>query len=113
MGTRVSARLRAEVAEEEWQPVPKEWMTGSENPEGKVGHGKPPDSLPKTGLESDDEAISDLTELTDDSDTSDVDRHSSARPDEREMSSDRAESPSPPTDFIEWETVKILVFLTT
>lgn len=59
LGTRISARLRG-TQEEEWQPVPKEWL----NEERSLQNGKTEAELSKTGLESDDDAISELTELS-------------------------------------------------
>ncbi|KAF8802419.1 hypothetical protein BYT27DRAFT_7112212 [Phlegmacium glaucopus] len=56
LGTRISARLRG-AQEEEWQSVPKEWL----NEENSSQNGK---TKAKTGLESDEDAISDLTELS-------------------------------------------------
>ncbi|KAF8170115.1 hypothetical protein BJ912DRAFT_998243 [Pholiota molesta] len=61
-GTRASARLRGPQEEEEWQPIPEEWL--NEGKRGKNQKGKLPAA--KTGLESDEESISDLTELSDD-----------------------------------------------
>jgi len=59
LGTRISARLRGEQ-EEEWQSVPKEWL----DEENSLQNGKTGAELSKTGLESDEDAISDLTELS-------------------------------------------------
>ena len=59
LGTRISARLRGSQ-KEEWQSVPKEWLD-----EGKsLQDGKTEAEVLKTGLESDEDAISDLTELS-------------------------------------------------
>ena len=59
LGTRISARLRGSQ-KEEWQSVPKEWLD-----EGKsLRDVKTEAELSKTGLESDEDAISDLTELS-------------------------------------------------
>lgn len=59
LGTRISARLRGSQ-KEEWQSVPKEWLN-----EGKsLQDVKTEAELSKTGLESDEDAISDLTELS-------------------------------------------------
>lgn len=70
MGTRVSARLRGE-AEDEWQPVPEEWLADAEDNEagsaltnGSGEKGVVGKRVMKTGLESDGESISDLTELS-------------------------------------------------
>ncbi|TFY83027.1 hypothetical protein EWM64_g983 [Hericium alpestre] len=73
-GTRASARLRSSGRrdeDEEWQEIPDEWlMEGVEDgkTEGRKGKGKVVDTVvvPKTGLESDDESVSELTELSED-----------------------------------------------
>ncbi|KDR79058.1 hypothetical protein GALMADRAFT_244816 [Galerina marginata CBS 339.88] len=57
VGTRTSARLRGS-AEDEWQPIPDEWLDS--NAKG----GTPKTSVLRTGLESDQETVSDLTELS-------------------------------------------------
>lgn len=66
LGTRLSARLRG--AEDEWQPVPDEWLEDAAAGSGIKGKGKVQNqkrsTIPKTGLESDEESISDLTELS-------------------------------------------------
>ncbi|KAF8838603.1 hypothetical protein BDN67DRAFT_933524 [Paxillus ammoniavirescens] len=72
-GIRVSARLRGTaVEEEEWQELPEEWLaTGDPNRDREPQPNSfPPASQkkPKTGLESDVDSISDLTELSDDGD---------------------------------------------
>ena len=59
LGTRISARLRGSQ-KEEWQSIPKEWLN-----EGKsLQDVKTEAESSKTGLESDEDAISDLTELS-------------------------------------------------
>ena len=59
LGTRTSARLKGSQ-KEEWQSVPKEWLN-----EGKsLQDVKTEAESFKTGLESDEDAISDLTELS-------------------------------------------------
>jgi len=87
VGTRMSARLRGvDLGDEEWQEIPDEWLgdtPGSERLDGEAGVGQSsdpdprpepePESLPnpdmdtqptKTGLERDDDAVSELTELS-------------------------------------------------
>jgi hypothetical protein len=59
LGTRISARLRGSQ-KEEWQLVPKEWL----NEEKSLQDIKTEAELSKTGLESDEDTISDLTELS-------------------------------------------------
>ncbi|KIK94218.1 hypothetical protein PAXRUDRAFT_143337 [Paxillus rubicundulus Ve08.2h10] len=72
-GIRVSARLRGTAVEEdEWQELPEEWLA-TDDPDRDKGRESQPNSSPpasqkksKTGLESDGDSISDLTELSDD-----------------------------------------------
>ena len=59
LGTRISARLRGSQ-KEEWQLVPKEWL----NEEKSLQDIKTEAELSKAGLESDEDIISDLTELS-------------------------------------------------
>ncbi|KAJ7719379.1 hypothetical protein B0H16DRAFT_1606869, partial [Mycena metata] len=59
LGTRVSARLRTGADEDEWQAVPQDWLAD----EGSKKR-SPVKPRPKTGLESDDDSVSDLTELS-------------------------------------------------
>jgi hypothetical protein len=74
-GIRVSARLRGTAVEEdEWQELPEEWLATGD-PNRDKGREPQPNSSPpasqkksKTGLESDVDSISDLTELSDDGD---------------------------------------------
>lgn len=62
LGTRASARLRGPQEEEEWQPIPDEWLN-----EGRRSNTQSSKVIAaRTGLESDEESISDLTELSDD-----------------------------------------------
>lgn len=109
-GTRLSKRLRGSMEEEDWQPVPDEWLADS-NASPPVTL---PSALPKTGLESDDESA--LTSLSDDEDED-------ATPEEADHEeADRGKSdanghilddrglempPELPSDFIEWETVGV------
>ncbi|KAH9481522.1 hypothetical protein JR316_0006049 [Psilocybe cubensis] len=58
VGTRTSARLRGQ--EDEWQPIPNEWLNSPVKPKTRTSAAK----VLKTGLESDEE--SDLTELSED-----------------------------------------------
>lgn len=70
-GIRVSARLRGTATmEEEWQEIPEEWLTTevtdkSTVPEQAAASFSVEKHFSKTGLESDDGSISDLTELSD------------------------------------------------
>jgi hypothetical protein len=122
VGTRVSARLRADIAEEEWQPVPAEWLaeerdtTGESSVNKGAAHSSGVDAklLSKVGLGSDEESISDLTELTEDQD----EQNAKIEPDYTENASILAarlkraselEEQPLPEGFIEWETVGELV----
>jgi hypothetical protein len=105
LGTRISARLRGSQ-KDEWQSVPKEWL----NEEKSV---KTEAELSKTGLESDEDAISDLTELSEEvSDDSKPNTPSlGGKPAEgpafehRETSADLQVLDT----FVEWETVSGLL----
>jgi hypothetical protein len=112
-GTRASARLRGPQEEEEWQPIPEEWL--NEGKRGKNQKGKLPAA--KTGLESDEESISDLTELSDDvgetsasaSQNGKASKSNGATAIEHtttEEPEEQAEAPQDPLEnFVEWETV--------
>ncbi|KAG0708112.1 hypothetical protein DFH29DRAFT_1047975 [Suillus ampliporus] len=133
-GIRVSARLRGALAEDEWQEVPEEWLSVS-GYDGKEGDEK---TLPKaktrlkTGLESDEESVSDLTELSEDEETEEEDAQEEADKEESEEPSVKDEEteaefvPAPdksngkidddkededlpplPEGFVEWETICI------
>ena len=104
LGTRISARLRGSQ-KGEWQSVPKEWLN-----EGKsLQDVKTEAELSKTGLESDEDAISDLTELSEEvSDDSKLNTPSlggnyAASPTFKHRESSR-ESQVLDT-YVEWETV--------
>jgi hypothetical protein len=89
--------------DEGWQPVPDEWLEASRDVDG-TNNKKGGRKRISTGLESDDELASDLTELSsEDQDKADANGESSltARPVEPEPSLDFAT----PTDYFEWETV--------
>lgn len=139
-GIRLSARLRGPTAmEEEWQEIPEEWLSTKTTAQDTI---KEPSRDPspqeqhnlRTGLESDDDTISDLTDLSDDGSQSVTkteesneqveDMQSDERPDveepikaheefdcvEGDEEQERAElekdhPTQQPEDFIEWETV--------
>jgi hypothetical protein len=123
LGTRISARLRGAQGDE-WQPVPEEWLN-----EGAIGtqvnggqaSGSVKKPFPKTGLESDEESVSDLTELSEFSEGKETDANAEALKDEDEDTNVRmvdVEMPVPtddrveevpilPEGFVEWETVCI------
>lgn len=110
-GTRISKRLRGAVGEEEWKPMPDEWLEGSGSPSPTKAR-KP---SPKTGLESDDESA--LTSLSDEEEEreppvtaeDDGDQELSHNNDEdgtvNGATDDMKSVPEFPSDFIEWETV--------
>ncbi|KIM84771.1 hypothetical protein PILCRDRAFT_817567 [Piloderma croceum F 1598] len=112
-GTRLSKRLRGSTEEDDWQPVPDEWLAEGEAP-------APAKALPKTGLESDDESA--LTSLSDEEDeTADGIQHEEAdsnQPgmggefDKEQILDDRGLEvpPEMPSDFVEWETIAVTLY---
>ena len=116
-GTRLSKRLRGPTEEEDWQPVPDEWLAEGKTP----APAKALNTLPKTGLESDDESA--LTSLSDEDE--DEGEEEAANGIEREEAGDgksrtggQADEqilddrglempPEMPSDFVEWETVSL------
>ncbi|KAF9243566.1 hypothetical protein BU15DRAFT_42854 [Melanogaster broomeanus] len=113
-GIRVSARLRGPAFEEdEWQEVPEEWLTTSNS--NKEPQPDPPPvgkKKLKTGLESDDDSISDLTELSEDEDEEaegDTEVDPGDQQDEQPKAADQDiddDLPPPiPENFVEWETM--------
>ncbi|EGN99035.1 hypothetical protein SERLA73DRAFT_54656 [Serpula lacrymans var. lacrymans S7.3] len=124
VGTRLSARLRGAIAEEEWQEIPQEWLLGDSAPKGSTSDRKATSNgfagkVPKTGLESDIESISDLTELSEDPDD---DAGGGGTPSQDEVTDHDTERPRDcvtvcpidyaedltlkvPNNFIEWETI--------
>ncbi len=61
VGTRASARLRGTLTDDEWQPIPDDWLDDIRLPSLKRSE------CQKTGLDSGDESVSDLTDLSEDS----------------------------------------------
>ncbi|KAJ7017514.1 hypothetical protein C8F04DRAFT_1085451 [Mycena alexandri] len=120
LGTRVSARLRTGADEDEWQAVPQDWLA-DEGSKKKA----PVKPRPKTGLESDDDSVSDLTELSEedpeeamkepDGDEVEEDAEASVKADAEEtdpapdapeatlVENNREEEQ--PDGFVEWETI--------
>lgn len=102
LGTRASARLRG-IQQTEWQPVPREWME-----EGTGLETQPT----KTGLESDLDELSELTELSDDSYDEPPDTVEKFTPPDG-IGHQSTSGEAPQKDFVEWETVSgpILTYL--
>ncbi|CAA7268161.1 unnamed protein product [Cyclocybe aegerita] len=106
-GTRLSARLRG-TQDDEWQPIPDEWLS-----DGKANQGQDEGSKRKTGLESDEETISDLTELSEDGGELSETESSPSKPpaNGKRGKASKAEdaeeevSQESPEDFVEWETI--------
>lgn len=112
-GTRISARLRGSQQDEEWQPIPEEWLEESQSESSK-----PIKPARKTGLESDEE--SELTELSDEggvveeADPAPTKGRrkpngvaSKSQPEiEQEEEHEEVPTDAPPADFVEWETVR-------
>ncbi|KAF6757139.1 hypothetical protein DFP72DRAFT_248163 [Ephemerocybe angulata] len=93
-GTRISSRLRS-LQDDGWQAVPEEWLNES------ASTGK------KTGLEADDESISDLTEL------SEEEEEEEEKVEEEEVQQEEEpEEPEEPVDanFVEWETLCVTLY---
>jgi hypothetical protein len=100
LGTRVSARLRG-AEEDEWQAVPQDWL---KEEAGQKSESVEPRA--KTGLESDDDSFSDLTELSEEA-IDDGKRVEESTAGVEETSENRADEQ--PDGFVEWETVTLLV----
>lgn len=111
LGTRISARLRG-PQEEEWQSVPKEWL----NDEKGLQNVKTEAEMSKTGLESDEDAISDLTELSEEvSDDSKLNAPSLGRKlvgsPAIELREKSGEPQALDNTYVEWETVSELIIV--
>ncbi|KAF8896489.1 hypothetical protein BD779DRAFT_1668267 [Infundibulicybe gibba] len=105
LGTRLSARLRG-VSEDDWQAIPDEWLASGAERSSPSDDDAKGEGARKTGLESDD-AISDLTDLTEESEKEEV---------VRDETPSREPSPTPPPQsalpegFLEWETICVTLF---
>ncbi|KAJ7510268.1 hypothetical protein B0H11DRAFT_1958230 [Mycena galericulata] len=102
LGTRLSARLRG-ADDDEWQEVPPDWLNEGQGG-SKQKSAKP---KPKTGLESDDESISDLTELSEEaSEAANEEVETGSPPVEEEAPQDNnIREDGQPDGFVEWETI--------
>ncbi|KAJ2918442.1 hypothetical protein MD484_g1915, partial [Candolleomyces efflorescens] len=117
-GVRMSARLRGFQEDDDWQPVPEEWLETD-------GSSKSAKTKTRTGLESDAESISDLTELSDDEERQDM-SSKDAEEEEEEPEEEKPAKPSAkdqledeerdepqnepnPSSFIEWETLCVTI----
>ena len=108
LGTRTSARLRG-APEGDWQPIPDEWLDTEENSKSKQAK----DKTQKTGLESDEDTISDLTELSEEVSESSManllDKGKLGEENEEPVSDERKgpeKVEGGADDFVEWETVR-------
>jgi hypothetical protein len=128
-GIRVSARLRSTAVEDdEWQAVPDEWLAVSDThkscaedpPSGPLLSGK---KRVKTGLESDDSSISELTDLSDGEDDAEklvVDNEVTSTEKDTDVEAEDHQDEvanfidppiTLPDDFVEWETVSITRYI--
>lgn len=106
-GTRLSTRLRGAIEQDEWQPVPDEWLEDQSSPTRAKER-----AVLKTGLESDDESA--LTSLSGDEET-DMQQVEAEETDDKLDTEDNLDNrgieipTERPSDFIEWETVSIYI----
>ncbi|EIW84183.1 hypothetical protein CONPUDRAFT_163372 [Coniophora puteana RWD-64-598 SS2] len=108
-GTRMSARLRGSSGDVEWQEVPKEWLDDG----GSGVKGNNTSSLRneikklKTGLESDDDSASELTDLSDLSEDGGENSEQVSRSEEKGERDEDTEAGAEPKEagFVEWETI--------
>lgn len=105
VGTRASTRLRGSQ-DDEWQSIPDEWLN-----ESKPARSPQRLEVQKTGLESDEESVSELTELSEDmsepasrSLEDEINTHEDDVATE-ELDLAECEPEMPPANFIEWEMV--------
>ncbi|TFK70279.1 hypothetical protein BDN72DRAFT_877858 [Pluteus cervinus] len=97
LGTRTSTRLRGQQRGE-WQDVPPEWL---EEPKQAMS------SRLKTGLESDEDSISDLTELSESDHDDDPQNQPDGARDDSLYLGDTENNADSIEDIIEWETICI------
>ncbi|KAJ7178692.1 hypothetical protein C8R43DRAFT_974137 [Mycena crocata] len=138
LGTRVSSRLRGSD-DEEWQAVPEDWLeegSSSKQTKEKKKNGKGKQKEAKTGLESDEGSISDLTELSEDGEgvKEEDEEEEEGEQDEEEAAAEPPVEPSSPAagetpavkaedaratagdndgqpeGFVEWETICVTLF---
>lgn len=119
LGTRVSARLRG-VQTNEWQSIPDEWLDESSDTgrQANSDDGKRSSRGLQQALGNQDDSVSELTELSDDSDNPDAEQEASGTRNE-DVDNDTAEGTNLSVKdeevedqsvdgFIEWETVGLL-----
>lgn len=110
-GTRLSARLRG-AQNNEWQSIPDEWLNESSDAGHESGteDERVDPQVSKMNGERED-SVSDLTELSDDSDADDLDEKPEEQdtPDEQEEEEEdspkQEEEENPAENFVEWETI--------
>jgi hypothetical protein len=103
VGTRSSARLRGTQGDE-WQPIPEEWLK-------EVKQTRTTRRLEvKTGLETDEESVSELTDLSEDNSeppSLSLERELNGHYDDADEDHENhcGSEQTLPKDFVEWETV--------
>ncbi|KAM6504385.1 hypothetical protein JOM56_001328 [Amanita muscaria] len=105
-GTRVSSRLRG-TQQEEWQPLPQEWKEELEEKDSHPDYTSISERILKTGLETESDELSELTELSDDNDRLPPTPYPTSDHEElpnRVVLRDAPEE-EPLKDFVEWETI--------
>ncbi|KAJ6570295.1 hypothetical protein DFH09DRAFT_1154608 [Mycena vulgaris] len=100
LGTRVSARLRG-AEEDEWQAVLQDWLAE----EGRSKTKASVEPRAKTGLESDDDSISDLTELSEEIADNVKEEEESAEAEAPAVEETSNGEDGQPDGFVEWETI--------
>jgi len=103
VGTRASTRLRGSQ-DDEWQSIPDEWLN-----ESKPARSPQRLEIQKTGLESDEESVSELTELSEDM-SDPLEDEENGHADNiatEELDLAECEPEMPPANFVEWEMVRL------
>ncbi|KAF9533716.1 hypothetical protein CPB83DRAFT_405954 [Crepidotus variabilis] len=104
IGTRASARIRGNpnTQDEEWQPVPEGWL--EEGPSFISSRSSSRIAIKKTGLETDDGSVSDLTELSEDTPDPSISDN------EKDHDEPGLEPEPQPDGFVEWETICVTLY---